>query len=464
MSQNVQEATARAVEACQRGSMEALEAALLEGVPPNATDADGCSLLHWAAINNRLEIISRLLDLGADPNVVGGLLVSSPLHWAARVGHSNSAALLVKAGAVANVRDTQGYAPIHLAVQTNQSTLVAYLLEKFEYCKDITDNSGMTPVMWAAYRTFGMFPIRLLVRAGANLNAQEHLSGNTALHIAAQERNYCSVRELLAGNADPLLRNKQQETPIDIAKNMRNHRIISMLEDALVARDSAPAKCISCNKFPMKKFSHSSGFFIPGLILALIALMFHLFHYMAVAAILVLAFITFQCIGKFDFHTASKSLVPIGICVAEPVCMVVTWIVFSNPGIIEPHENARIQFVKMLEHCERVNYYVSWILIIIARGFISASQFATFVCSLYLLHVWLFLRDCFLMHVAILYISEYSETIQISENLSTMDRIRHSRGHHYTPVNPESTDSLAEPAITFSARLRNIVDFCISSF
>lgn len=53
---------------------------------------------------------------------------------------------------------------------------------------------GMTPAMWAAYRTFGMFPIRLIIRSGADLNAHEHLSGNTALHIAAQERNYTSIR------------------------------------------------------------------------------------------------------------------------------------------------------------------------------------------------------------------------------------------------------------------------------
>ncbi|PIO76153.1 ankyrin repeat protein [Teladorsagia circumcincta] len=171
----MEEAIAKAVEACQRGSLEALEAALQEGVVPNACDVDGCSLLHWAAINNRIPVVQRLLELGANPNVVGGLLVSSPLHWAARVGHVSSSALLIKAGAVCNVRDTQGYTPIHLAVQSNQPTLVAYLLEKFDYCKDITDNSGI---------------------------------------------------ELLLGDADVSLRNKQQETPLDIARNMRNQKLV----------------------------------------------------------------------------------------------------------------------------------------------------------------------------------------------------------------------------------------------
>lgn len=56
----MEEAIARAVEACQRGSLEALEVTFKEGVTPDACDADGCSLLHWAAINNRIPVVARL--------------------------------------------------------------------------------------------------------------------------------------------------------------------------------------------------------------------------------------------------------------------------------------------------------------------------------------------------------------------------------------------------------------------
>ncbi|KJH40651.1 succinate dehydrogenase, flavoprotein subunit [Dictyocaulus viviparus] len=319
------EAITCAVEACQRGSLEGLEAALEKGVSANAHDADGCTLLHWAAINNRVPIVKRLLELGADPNVVGGILVSSPLHWASRVGHISSSALLVKAGAVCDVRDSQGYTPIHLAVQSNQSVLVAYMLEKFSYCKDITDNSGMTPAMWAAYRTFGMFPIRLIIQSGANLNAQEHLSGNTALHIATQERNHSSIRELLNGGADISIRNKQQETPLDIAKNMRNHKAI-------------------------------------GFMLGITALMFFQLHYGVVAALLLAILLLSQCFMKFDMHSTSSSLIPIGVSVAEPTVMVITWLVFSDPGVIEHQFDAHAAFVRSIEQCELVNYcFTCWV-------------------------------------------------------------------------------------------------------
>ncbi|KAK6030819.1 succinate dehydrogenase, flavoprotein subunit [Ostertagia ostertagi] len=314
---DMEEAIARAVEACQRGSLEALEASLQEGVIPDACDVDGCSLLHWAAINNRIPVVQRLLELGANPNVVGGLLVSSPLHWAARVGHVSSSALLIKLW--------RGYC-----------SAIFSCLQKRLYVLNAGFVPGMTPAMWAAYRTFGMFPIRLIVRSGADLNAHEHLSGNTALHIATQERNYCSVRELLLGYADVSLRNKQQETPLDIARNMRNQKLIvllsfcvtDMIEEAAKAQGMVPRSW--CDTLPWKKIRHYGGFFLPGFLLGLTALLFYLLHYGIAAFILLTAILISQCFIKFDIYSTTSSLIPIGICVAEPVCMIITWYFYEH--------------------------------------------------------------------------------------------------------------------------------------
>ena len=41
-------------------------------------------MLHWAAINNRTEIVKYLIAKGANVDAIGGELASTPLHWATR--------------------------------------------------------------------------------------------------------------------------------------------------------------------------------------------------------------------------------------------------------------------------------------------------------------------------------------------------------------------------------------------
>ena len=76
------------VKATQYGMLERVQQLLdEEGVGVNSRDAENVTHLHWAAINNRLEISKLYLSRGADVDAVGGELKSTPLHWAARQGH-----------------------------------------------------------------------------------------------------------------------------------------------------------------------------------------------------------------------------------------------------------------------------------------------------------------------------------------------------------------------------------------
>jgi palmitoyltransferase ZDHHC13/17 len=54
------------------------------GYDVNAADAETVTLLHWAAINNRRELIKYFISIGAVVDAVGGDLQSTPLHWATR--------------------------------------------------------------------------------------------------------------------------------------------------------------------------------------------------------------------------------------------------------------------------------------------------------------------------------------------------------------------------------------------
>ena len=49
-----------------------------------------------------------MIERGCNVNAVGGVLVSTPLHWAARHGHAHMIALLVTNGADVNIRDVEG--------------------------------------------------------------------------------------------------------------------------------------------------------------------------------------------------------------------------------------------------------------------------------------------------------------------------------------------------------------------
>lgn len=86
-------------------------------------------------------------------NVVGGVLKSTPLHWAARQGHLRMVALLVNNGADQTMCDVEGFTALHVAVQFAHTPIVAYLIAKGQSV-DCPDESGMTPAMWAAYKIF----------------------------------------------------------------------------------------------------------------------------------------------------------------------------------------------------------------------------------------------------------------------------------------------------------------------
>lgn len=224
-----------AVKATQYGALERVRELVDSGaVDVNDPDEDGVSLLHWAAINNRREIATFLLERGADVRAVGGELKSSPVHWAVRQGHLPMVVLLVRHGADPTVLDAEGCNCLHLAAQLGHTAVAAYLVAKKCCDVDGPDANGMTALMWSAFRaSSSVDPTRLLLTLGASGSAADPVRGNTPLHWAVLGRNSYALSLLLlpppdltGGRSggrrccDPQARNLAGETAADLFRHL----------------------------------------------------------------------------------------------------------------------------------------------------------------------------------------------------------------------------------------------------
>ena len=131
-------------------------AQLLDGgkLTPDAKDEDGCSLLQWAAINGRDNVVRLLLERGADCNAVGGVLEENALQWACRQGRSSCAVLLRESGGDPTHRGKEGGTAVHLCCRYGQVAILAFLIARDDAppalqrgLVDLPDSNGMTPLM-----------------------------------------------------------------------------------------------------------------------------------------------------------------------------------------------------------------------------------------------------------------------------------------------------------------------------
>uniref|UniRef100_UPI003AAD4B7A ankyrin repeat domain-containing protein 49 n=1 Tax=Centroberyx gerrardi TaxID=166262 RepID=UPI003AAD4B7A len=109
-------------------------------------------LILWAAENNRLSAVHRLL--AADPSLAhcrdeDGY---TPLHRAAYSGHVAVASALLAAGSKVNPRTIDGWTPLHSACRWGRVAVATFLLQRGAELNAQT-NGGLTPLHLAAAHT-----------------------------------------------------------------------------------------------------------------------------------------------------------------------------------------------------------------------------------------------------------------------------------------------------------------------
>ena len=154
---NVEQVLVRALFNGVRYGMKAQVFSILEKSPllVNSVDAQGYSLVHWAAKKGDVDILQLLSDNGAllhQPTSSDTRML--PIHWAASEGRTSSINFLLgKRHQDINAQDSNGCTPVVIAAQHNQINCVIYLV-KSGADMSLKDNNQDTAMHWAAYKGY----------------------------------------------------------------------------------------------------------------------------------------------------------------------------------------------------------------------------------------------------------------------------------------------------------------------
>ncbi len=213
------------------------------GADVNAQSESGRTpLMTAAATAGGAGTVALMLQAGANPNL-RDRLSGIPIVWtgggggtalieAARVGDLETVRLLVSHGADVNARDGHGGTALSEAAFYGRTKIVRFLLSKGARITATDAPSKKSPLALAAMR--GNIAIAdMLIAAGANVNETDE-SGVTPLMWAADSDhvNPRLISRLLKAGADPNLKDKQGETALIKARKRGQTAAVELLKGA----------------------------------------------------------------------------------------------------------------------------------------------------------------------------------------------------------------------------------------
>jgi len=206
----------------------------------NDQNENGVSPLYFATAHGNLEIVSFLLDNGADPDIRrrDGM---TPLHWAAIEQHAEIAKLLLQCGASLRCTDQKGRTALHHAARAGSADLLKLFIEEGGD-PTVEDDEGHTPdrslliyQLLAAVNAGDIDRVRAIAEANpALIDCQnEHVDGlsgaRTALQLACRKGEARIAKLLIDSGADTGLRTSTGWTPLHFAAQRGTVSIVKYL-------------------------------------------------------------------------------------------------------------------------------------------------------------------------------------------------------------------------------------------
>ena len=275
----------------------------------------GFTPLMWAAATGPAEVVQALLDAGANieakdnktKDMPNGPLLYTALIAAAQEGRVEAMKVLLEAGANVEAKRENGATALIAAAHRGHERAVCALVDAGASLECKLTNNGMSALMVAAQagrakacaalleagadiqtkspdgRTVLMAAadhpihrprtdakvvpaevVKLLISAGASLEATQTLDGTTALMIAADRGNAQAVHALLDAGASVEAKRTDGTTALMLAVNKGHAEVVKRLLEA--GADTLAQRNDGCNALQVAQQAQRSSSVVPGLL------------------------------------------------------------------------------------------------------------------------------------------------------------------------------------------------------
>lgn len=198
------------------------------------------ALLHTlekSRCQEKIEILTLLLNFGANPNLINPKCNRSILMIAASNGDIESVNLILEFKANVLYKDKQGQNALFYALNSKKGDNqdVVEMLVHYSTEVNILNNNNESPLLIACRENLKQSAI-ILIERKADINIIDKLNGNSLLHYAAEHGNLELAKILISKNINIKQINKDNHTALNVAMTKNRNSIISLINDEINKR------------------------------------------------------------------------------------------------------------------------------------------------------------------------------------------------------------------------------------
>ena len=215
MSANMTDNSSRSPLMCaclEGGRLENIKTLVEHGAEIHKVDKDGKSALHFAATFSSPEVVIYLLSLGMSVNMTDNSGRTPLMCACLEGGRFENVKTLVEHGAKIHKVDKDGKSALHFAATFSSPEVIMYLLS-LGMSVNMTDKSGLTPMMTACLKGGRLENVKTLVIHGAEIH-KVNKDGKSALHFAATFSSPEVVKYLLSRGMSVNMTDNSSRSPL----------------------------------------------------------------------------------------------------------------------------------------------------------------------------------------------------------------------------------------------------------